>query len=383
MAANLDLPIVYGIHAPTGELRHVTEVANGKACNCVCPDPHCGQRLIARNAGTKKIAHFAHERGSCTWSAEYLISMLAVDIVKRAGAVMFPSLSYYDAEKSHDVIHAKARRIPIAKAELGEVSGRQAPDVVVTWRSRSGAERSFAIVFQLRHTVTNEQVERLSRHAEGVVLIDLRGHMRATVRSMADRHYDRMELLTRYQDAGLIASILLEDEFGYKTWAYSSLAERLRAESAERLRVTTERERKRQEAKEHKREAEEERLRKEREEKVARLAEERRRLEDERRQREKAEFERMCQEWREELARAEDEEIRREEALRPENESSFLPSILPLIDQQDKIAEDEFGRRWVKCEVCGKVAPERDFSIYGGQGRLNLGICTECMRRKL
>lgn len=368
MATDLDLPIVYGIHIPTGELRHVTEVANGKACKCVCPDPHCGQRLIARNAGTKRIAHFAHESGSCTWSAEYLISMLAVEVLRKSGFVMLPRLAYYDAEKDRDQIYHSARRIPIANAELREISGRRAQDAVVAWRSNSGAERSLAIVFQLRHTVTNEQVGRLAEHMDGVIVIDMRSHMRATIRGMANRHYDRMELLTRYQDAELISSILLEDEFGYKTWEYSSLANQLHTKSVERMRLAREKERTRQEAEDRKRKAEEERLRKERDERATRKAEEKRRLKearriaDERRKKEELEFERMRQELREEAARIAAEMQRREEAMRAENDSSFLPSILPLIDQQEKPAEDEFGRRWVRCEVCGKVAPERDFS---------------------
>lgn len=384
LAIDLDLPIVYGIHVPTGELRHVTNVANGRACDCICPDPHCGQRLVAKNAGSKKIPHFAHESGSCTWSAEYLISMLAVDVIRRTGSLMFPRLSYFDAEKDRDVTHSAAQRIPIAKAELRELSGRQAQDVVVTWRSRSGTERSFAVVFQLRHTVTDEQVSRLSEHVDGVVVIDLRKHMRASIRSMANRHFDRMEMVTRYQNVRFIRTFLIEEKPRYKAWAYNSQAERLHAESVERLEAAREKDRARREAEERKRKAEEDRLRKEREERAAREAKERQRLEearrqaDERRRKEAAEFERQRQEMLEEAA----EEKRRDEAMRPENDGSFLPTILPLIDQQERLVEDEFGRRWIRCEVCGKVAPAREFSIYGGYGRLNLGTCTECLRKR-
>jgi hypothetical protein len=358
----------------------VTDVANGKACDCVCPDPRCGQRLIARNAGRKKIPHFAHESGSCAWSAEYLISMLAADAITTSGSVMFPELSYFDEEKGKAVTRSRARRVPVAKAELRELSGRQAPDVVVTWRSRSGTERSFAIVLKLRHTVSDDEVKRLSEHVEGVVVVDLRRHMRDAVRSMGDRHYDRTEMIARYQDKGFIRSFLMEDKPRYKTWAYNALAERLHAESVKRMEAARERERQRR--------AEEERQRREAKERQRREAEERlRKLREEQAARD-AEFERERQRQREELqpqleeARREvEEEMRREEAMRPENDAKLLPSILPLVNQQETPAFDEFGRRWVRCEVCGKVAPEREFSFYGGIGRHNLGTCTECMRK--
>ncbi|MBP3885968.1 MAG: hypothetical protein J6D54_13665 [Olsenella sp.] len=370
MAADLDLPIVYGIYVPTGELRHVTDVENGKACDCVCPDPHCGQRLIARNAGTKRIPHFAHESGSCAWSAEYLISILAADVITESGSITFPELTFFDEEKGQRVCRSGARRIPMARAELKELSGRQAPDVVVTWRSSSGSERSFAIVFQLRHTVSDDEVKRLSEHVEGVVVVDLRKHMREAKRRMADKHYDRAEMASRYQDKRLIRSFLLEDRPKYKTWAYSALAERLHAESAERKEAAEKRERRRREEKERRRRAKEERLRREREERAER--------ERRRRQGREEEARRAAEERRREAA----EERRREEAMRPENYGKYLPTILPLVDQQERPAMDEFGRHWVRCESCGKVAPDREFSLYGGNGRLNLGTCTECMRKR-
>ena len=68
------LPILYGRSTATGELVHVDDAPNGKACGCVCPDPGCGQPLIARNNGKKKIHHFAHIDGTCAWSAEYLLA---------------------------------------------------------------------------------------------------------------------------------------------------------------------------------------------------------------------------------------------------------------------------------------------------------------------
>ena len=55
--------------------------------------------------------------------------------------------------------------------------------------------------------------------------------------------------------------------------------------------------------------------------------------------------------------------------------------ILQIIDQQDHKALDSFGRRWVRCEECGEVKLEKDFSSYGGANHINLGICLDCARK--
>nr|WP_296441233.1 hypothetical protein [uncultured Acetatifactor sp.] len=48
------------------------------------------------------------------------------------------------------------------------------------------------------------------------------------------------------------------------------------------------------------------------------------------------------------------------------------------LSQQETLAKDVDGNRWIKCEFCGKIAMEGEFSIYGGKGRINLGTCRDC-----
>lgn len=57
-------------------------------------------------------------------------------------------------------------------------------------------------------------------------------------------------------------------------------------------------------------------------------------------------------------------------------------SVFSHIDQQEVQVRDEYGHRWVKCEICGKIAPESEFSSYGGLNHINLGKCTACTRKK-
>ena len=39
------------------------------------------------------------------------------------------------------------------------------------------------------------------------------------------------------------------------------------------------------------------------------------------------------------------------------------------------------GNRWIKCEQCGAVKLDRHFVVYGGRGKLNVGLCAECSRK--
>ena len=54
--------------------------------------------------------------------------------------------------------------------------------------------------------------------------------------------------------------------------------------------------------------------------------------------------------------------------------------IMGKIDQQIYQARDSSDKRWVRCEICGKIAEEGDFSSYGGENHINLGICNDCQR---
>ena len=56
--------------------------------------------------------------------------------------------------------------------------------------------------------------------------------------------------------------------------------------------------------------------------------------------------------------------------------------IEKYIDQQEKMVYDAGDNRWVKCAQCGKIATTGEFSEYGGKDTLNLGVCSDCQRKK-
>lgn len=63
------------------ELVHISEVARGLECGCMCPS--CGHPLIARK-GNKKIHHFAHyNRAECKNAVETAMHIAAKNILEK------------------------------------------------------------------------------------------------------------------------------------------------------------------------------------------------------------------------------------------------------------------------------------------------------------
>ena len=80
----------------------------------------------------------------------------------------------------------------------------------------------------------------------------------------------------------------------------------------------------------------------------------------------------------------EDEKRRLEEERAAEEkrqrEEDFRSNLEELLSQQETQVRDPHGNRWIKCEFCGKVARNSEFTSYGGPigVHLNLGTCKQC-----
>lgn len=78
-----------------------------------------------------------------------------------------------------------------------------------------------------------------------------------------------------------------------------------------------------------------------------------------------------------------DEKRRQRIEHEQKNNQGFVPeNVLLRIEQQSEQVRDEHGRRWVKCEICGKIALDSEFSSYGGLNHVNLGKCNACSNQK-
>lgn len=148
-----------------------------------------------------------------------------------------------------------------------------------------------------------------------------------------------------------VVKLVTEEQFNQNIEAEKNRyaeEEKRRAENLKR--ILEEEQRKREELRKQKEEVEKERIRQA--EKAAKgivELEEKRRLVEEQRQ---AEIR------------------RREEDFRSNIESGFIQQETQVIDAE--------GNRWIKCEFCGKIAKDDEFTSYGGVGQINLGTCKEC-----
>ena len=318
-------PILFGRDAQ-GNLCHIDTVANGEACGCFCPDPSCGQVLIARNGGTKKIHHFAHKRGTCEWSIEYLISTLAADIIRADHRMTFPALAFKDWVTGEETEIAPAKQLSICEVRLEQLSGRGAPEVVVSCKLKSGSVRRFAIVLSLIHSLTHGQLEKLKSAGADALLIDLAVPLRWKKRELDDKHFDRVGILTSFQEPAFIRKVLLDGECPYKVWAANARREAAEAESLAEYERAQEEERRREAESARQRELE----RQQKEEKRRRLLEQKR---EEQERANAAEQERL---------RREEEERERQRAEAERRDRALLAEAL---EQQEYQARDSRGRR--------------------------------------
>ena len=116
----------------------VSEVESGLACACVCPA--CGHPLQARK-GKKNVHHFAHDPSGgavvCASAFETSIHLMAKEILKEDGSLMFPELTIKrSGEDQIGVQHTKEIQVEeggektFDRVELEKRLGNIRPDIV-------------------------------------------------------------------------------------------------------------------------------------------------------------------------------------------------------------------------------------------------------------
>lgn len=98
---NLKHGIPFGWNVPSQRMVSAKEVANGRACECICVA--CGVRLQARQ-GAIRIWHFAHdEETNCQHASEAAIHRMAKQMIAERGCVFVPH------KQLSRIIHGKKR----------------------------------------------------------------------------------------------------------------------------------------------------------------------------------------------------------------------------------------------------------------------------------
>lgn len=75
----------------SGNLVFIDDVENGLDCGCICPNPNCNEKMIAKNNGKRKEHHFAHESGHvCEGYQETLLHIWSKEIIENEKAIRIP-----------------------------------------------------------------------------------------------------------------------------------------------------------------------------------------------------------------------------------------------------------------------------------------------------
>lgn len=176
-----------------GRMYAPRDVPNGLACGCVCPG--CNARLVARNAGTKVIPHFAHHGGGgCSTGYESAIHRMAKQIIMERGLLRLPAwtggkfMPNPPCEQDLDGIWhlGEAVDVPVRVARLSALREEQPvgafrPDLVAT-----DEEGELLIEVLVTHEVTEAKAQWARSTGRRMVELDL-GHLPQEVVEDPDR----------------------------------------------------------------------------------------------------------------------------------------------------------------------------------------------------
>lgn len=119
--------LVFGLRE--AKLVSINDVESGLACNCVCPNPLCGDRLVAHK-GQKLAYHFKHHnRTDCKTGFETGLHMLAKDALAEALEFRLPAYTKGIGLKREEI--TGERMMKFDRAELEKRTGRIVPDVIL------------------------------------------------------------------------------------------------------------------------------------------------------------------------------------------------------------------------------------------------------------
>lgn len=149
----------------------IDEVPNGKNCGCICAE--CGEKLIAKNNGTVKIHHFAHESGNnsikCAETALHLLGKKIIIQDKMIpvltnGTILFDKVDFVEQEK-----------------DLGDIK----PDLYAMYKGEP-----VAVEICVSHAVDEVKVFKIQKHKLTTFEIDLSNIVYETEEDVRKAIYD-------------------------------------------------------------------------------------------------------------------------------------------------------------------------------------------------
>ncbi len=209
--SGLGVRLVYGL-TQDETLVHVSQVASGLACACVCPA--CGQRLRAHK-GKIRVEHFVHqdEGAACGVSAETNAHYWAKGILEREKRIRLPAVDAQSGKASLTLFRSQFFEFDEVRVE--QRMGQIVPDLIL----QKGNRRLIVEVF-VTHRCGPEKIEKIRVAETSALEVDLSAYRQCN-------------------DEATIAKAFLDT--ARRTWLYNprqakaatALRNRIKAEEAE------------------------------------------------------------------------------------------------------------------------------------------------------
>ena len=156
--------LTYGLDE-NGTLIHVDDAIRGKGCNCVCPDPKCKAKLVAKQ-GAKNKWHFAHDNGAdCIGGRMTALHMLAQKIIQEEKKIRTPRYQgkhIYRSEKN--IVFSEVK----LEMQYQEEDVNRRPDCVGI-----DGDKQLWIEIKVEHGIDNAKLADIKAHGIMCIEIDL------------------------------------------------------------------------------------------------------------------------------------------------------------------------------------------------------------------
>lgn len=165
--------IPYGQDITSGRMLHVTAVARGAACNCVCPA--CNTPLISRQ-GERNAWHFAHtaDDPNCRGALETALHKAAKQIIADEGWLRAPPL-YARHPNGNPSVRAAQPGGTIVLAEVHPEFTGFLPDFKPDLLATSRAGTPLIIEIHVHHAVNQPKADRIRDRDIAAIEITLTG----------------------------------------------------------------------------------------------------------------------------------------------------------------------------------------------------------------
>lgn len=179
--SNLKHGIPFGWHPPSQRMVTATEVAKGRACECICAA--CGVRLQARQ-GAVRVWHFAHdEETNCQHASEAAIHRMAKQMIAERGSVFVPHRQLSRTIHGEKRVWIETISVDVQSAGLQILSDCTQEKTIGDCRSEGESRRPdvfallegqpLAIEILNTHAIDFDKKEWLERQGYSVLEIDV------------------------------------------------------------------------------------------------------------------------------------------------------------------------------------------------------------------